>query len=77
LLFKKRRIGKKVSFLENRIHEIIQYRHGIVHHFELDRSLTKDGYIAILDAVEASILEFVAALEVKYKVKIERTWEGA
>ncbi|MEO6561849.1 MAG: hypothetical protein ABIN99_02220 [Nitrosospira sp.] len=73
LLFKKRRIGKKVSFLENRIHEIIQYRHGIVHHFELDRSLTRDGYIAILDAVEASILEFVAAIEVKYKVEIERT----
>lgn len=72
LLFKKKRIGKKISFLENRIHEIIQYRHGVVHHFELDRSLTKEGYIAILDAIEASILEFVTALEVKYKVKIER-----
>jgi hypothetical protein len=72
LLFKKRRIGKKVTFLENRIQEIIQYRHGIVHHFELDRSLTKDGYIAILDAVEASILEFVSALEIKYRVKVAR-----
>lgn len=72
LLFKKKRIGKKILYLENRIHEIIQYRHGVVHHFELDRSLTKEGYIAILDAIEASIQEFIAALEVRYKVKIER-----
>ena len=54
LMYKKKRIGRKVSFLENRLQDIIQYRHGVVHHFELDRSLTKDGYIAILDAVEAS-----------------------
>jgi len=72
LLFKKKRIGRKVSFLENRIRDIIQYRHGVVHHFELDRSLTKDGYIAILEAVEASIKEFMNYLEKKYKVTIKR-----
>jgi hypothetical protein len=72
LMFKKKRIGRKVSFLENRIQEIIQYRHGVVHHFDLDRSLTKEGYVAILDAVEASILEFVSFLEGKYNVTIER-----
>ena len=72
ILFKKKRIGRKVLFLENRLHEIIQYRHGVVHHFELDRSLTKEKYIAILDAVQASILEFVNALEMKYKIEIEK-----
>jgi hypothetical protein len=72
ILFKKKRIGNRVAFLENRLEEIIQYRHGVVHHFALDRSLTKDGYIAILDAVEASIIEFLDFLEKKYKVTIER-----
>ena len=72
VMYKKRRIGRKVSFLENRLQDIIQYRHGVVHHFELDRSLTKDGYIAILDAVAASISEFLSYLEVKYKVTIDR-----
>jgi hypothetical protein len=72
LMYKKKRIGHKVSFLENRLQDIIQYRHGVVHHFELDRSLTKDGYIAILDAVEASITEFLDFLEKKYRVTIER-----
>lgn len=71
LLFKKRRIGRSVAFLEKRIAEIIQYRHGVVHHFEIDRSLTKEGYIAILGAVEASIVEFVSHLERKYAVTID------
>lgn len=71
ILFKKKRIGNRVAFLENRLEEITQYRHGVVHHFALDQSLTKDGYIAILDAVEASITEFVDFLEKKYKITIE------
>lgn len=71
LLYKKRCIGRKITFLENRIREIIEYRHGVVHHFELDRSLTKNGYIAILNAVEASITEFVCFLENKYNMKID------
>jgi hypothetical protein len=30
VMYKKRRIGRKVSFLENRLQDIIQYRHGVV-----------------------------------------------
>ena len=71
LMYTKKRLGRKVSFLEHRLQDIIQYRHGIVHHFELDRSLTKEGYIAILDAIEASITEFLDFIEKKYKVTIE------
>ena len=72
ILFKKKRIGRRVSFLEHRIAEIIQYRHGVVHHFEIDRSLTKEGYVAILDAVDASISEFLQFLEKKYGMTIDR-----
>lgn len=72
ILYKKSRIGSSVTFLENRISEIIQYRHGVVHHFEIDRSLTKDGYISILDAIEKAIAEFTAFIETKYAVKIKR-----
>jgi len=72
LMFKKKRIGRKILFLENRLEDIIQYRHGVVHRFELDLSLTKDGYISILDAIEASITEFLGFLEKKYKLTIER-----
>lgn len=73
ILFKKKRIGKSIIFLENRISEIIQYRHGIVHHFAIDRSLTRDAYIHILDAISLAIEEFVLFVETKYGIDINRT----
>lgn len=71
ILYKKKKIGNSITFLENRISEIIQYRHGIVHHFEIDRSLTKDDYIHILEAIEKSMIEFIKFLETKYNIKID------
>lgn len=72
VLFKKKRIGRKVSFLENRLRDIIQYRHGVVHRFEIDPSLTKKGILEILDAIEVSIIEFLSFLETKYKITVEK-----
>lgn len=72
ILFKKKRIGKSVTFLENRISEIIQYRHGIVHHFAIDRSLTKEAYTHILDAISLAIEEFISHIESKYTIKIDK-----
>jgi len=71
ILYKKKRIGSSVTFLENRISDIIQYRHGIVHHFAIDRSLTKEGYIHILEAIEKGIDEFISFVERKYKFKVD------
>lgn len=72
ILYTKARIGRTVSFLEHRINEIIQFRHGIVHHFEIDKSLTRDDYLAILAAVEKTMAEFIKFLETKYGITIER-----
>lgn len=70
ILYKKKKIGKSVTFLENRISDIIKYRHGIVHHFAIDRSLTKEGYIHILEAIEKGIGEFISFVEKKYNFKV-------
>lgn len=70
VLYKKKRIGNSVAYLENRISDIIQYRHGVVHHFVIDRSLTKDDYINILDTIEKGIKEFVSFIESKYAFKV-------
>ena len=72
ILFKKKKIGNSIKYLENRISEIIRNRHSIVHHFAIDRTLTKEGYIQILEAIEKSINEFVSYIEKKYKIKIEK-----
>ncbi len=73
ILFKKKKIGTSITFLENKISEIIQYRHGIVHHFAIDKSLTKNAYIHILDAISLAIEEFILFIETKYKIEIDRT----
>lgn len=72
ILYKKKKIGNSVTFLENRISDIIQYRHGIIHHFSIDRSLTKEGYLHILESVEKCLDEFISFIEEKYKFKIEK-----
>ncbi|NWC47858.1 hypothetical protein HX788_10460 [Pseudomonas edaphica] len=72
IFFKKKRIGQSITFLENRISEIIQYRHGIVHHFAIDRSLTKEAYIHILEAISLAIEEFISHIENKYNIKVQK-----
>jgi hypothetical protein len=74
ILYKKKKIGNSIAFLENRIDEIIQYRHGIVHHFAIDSSLSKDGYMQILDAIEKCFDEVILYLEQKYKIKINEKY---
>ncbi|MBK1706560.1 hypothetical protein [Halochromatium glycolicum] len=71
LLYRKRKIGNTISFLETRVSDIIQYRHGIVHRFEIDRSLTKEKFTHILEAIEKTMAEFVSHLELRYSMKIE------
>jgi len=72
ILYKKKKVGNRITFLENRISDIIQYRHGIVHHFSIDRSLTKEDYIHILEAVEKSIIELLDFIEKRYEFKIDK-----
>lgn len=71
ILYTKARIGSRITFLENRISEIIQFRHGIVHHFAIDKSLSREDYLAILTAVEKTMAEFISFLEQKYAITID------
>ncbi len=73
ILYKKKKIGSSIKYLENRISDIIQYRHGIVHHFILDYSLDKKDFLNLLQTIKHCIEEFVIFLEQKYKFKVERS----
>lgn len=72
VLYKKRKIGASIGYLENRVAEIIQYRHGVVHHLAIDRSLKKQDYLHILTAIELAIGEFISHIEKRYRVNVER-----
>ena len=49
--------------LEKRLLKLIQFRHGIVHRFETDRSLRKDDLVETTDLVQVILDTFVQALE--------------
>ncbi|MFP1680598.1 hypothetical protein ACLD02_18020 [Alloalcanivorax sp. C16-2] len=72
LLYKRRKIGASIGYLENRVAEIIQYRHGVIHHLAIDRSLKKADYLHILKAIELAISEFIRHVEKRYGIQIER-----
>ena len=70
ILFKKKKIGKNVVFMENKISEIINFRHEIVHHFLFDNELTRGKLINIFSAIKISFKEVINTLEDKYSIKI-------
>ncbi|GHV90240.1 hypothetical protein AGMMS50268_07430 [Spirochaetia bacterium] len=72
ILFRKKKLGKSINYLENRIAEIIQYRHGIIHRFELDLNLSKEDFIVLVETVKLAIDEVINFLENKYAMQIER-----
>jgi hypothetical protein len=72
VLFKKKKIGNRVKYLQSTMNEIIQFRHGIIHHFNIDSSLTKDEVINMLKVLQLVINEMVICIEQKYVIKIEQ-----
>jgi hypothetical protein len=60
---KKRKIGNTVALLEERMNQIIQFRHGVVHRMELDATLDKNGIDNIYATTMAVIDAFVDHLE--------------
>ena len=63
ILRKRRKVGRRLPFLEDQIKQLIDTRHGVVHRFSIDRQLRKEDIQEILDLVLAVIEVFVDYLE--------------
>lgn len=72
ILFKKRKVGNRIAFLQSRMEEIIQFRHGIVHRFDIDVSLEKTDILEWIRTLQLVIEEVIDFLEKKYSIKVER-----
>ena len=49
--------------LERSLQEVIERRHGVVHHFELDQDFGKEDVNAVLDLILTIMEVFVEHLE--------------
>ena len=66
----RKKVGSRLPILEKKFQQLIELRHGLVHHFELDLELKKEHLEEMLDLVMALIDNFVTYLEKTRKVPI-------
>ena len=67
---RRRKVGNRLPLLEKQFQQLIEFRHGLVHHFDLDLELTKEHLEEMLDLVMVLIDEFIIYLEKTRKVPI-------
>jgi hypothetical protein len=60
---KRKKIGNNIRFLDDALTDIINFRHGIIHRFDINRGLTKEMTTSIFDTTSAIIEAFVDELE--------------
>ncbi|HEX5725895.1 MAG TPA: HEPN domain-containing protein [Longimicrobiaceae bacterium] len=70
LLRRRKRVGRRISVLERRLNHLIEFRHGIVHRFELDFGLGRDEISELLESARVLIEVFVDHLEQERGIKI-------
>lgn len=63
MIRRRKRVGKRVLFLQGRLQQIIEFRHGVIHRFEFDPDLDRAAIEEILDVTMALIEVFVDHLE--------------
>lgn len=70
ILRARRRLGRRVAFLDEHLQRLIDYRHGVVHRFELDSETDRETLTGLLETVPAIIDVFVDHLEGVRGVKV-------
>lgn len=70
ILRSRRRLGKRVAFLDDHLQRLIEHRHGLVHRFEFDHDIGHEEMVALLRTVIAIIDEFVDYLENVRGIKV-------
>jgi hypothetical protein len=63
LLRKRKKVGRRISVLENRLNQLIELRHGVIHRLSIDVGMRKQHIQEVLDLALAVIEVFVDHLE--------------
>lgn len=67
---RRKKIGKKMPILSDALANLIGARHGVVHHFTVDRSLDRSEFLALLHLVRSLIETMGEEFERKLGVKL-------
>lgn len=70
ILRRRKKVQDKLPLLSDALATLITARHGIVHHFTVDRELDQEGFLNLLHLVKAIMDVFVTEVEKKLDVEI-------
>ena len=63
LLRQRKKVGRRISLLESRLNQLIEFRHGVVHRLSIDVEIRKQQIQEVLDLALAVIEVFIDHLE--------------
>ena len=67
---KQETVREKLLKLDESLNSLIQYRHGIVHHFTLNWQLDRDGFVDLLHLVRTLIVLMSSEIETKLGLEL-------
>ena len=67
---RRKKIGEQLPQISKMLSLLIQYRHGIIHGFQIDRSITKDKLKSFYELIDIILEEFVKEIERIYRIQI-------
>lgn len=70
ILRRRRRVRAKLPLLSGALQNLIGTRHGVVHHFSLDRQLDREGFLQLLHLVRAILDTFQVEMSHRLRLAI-------
>ena len=70
MLRRRKKVRDRLPVLISALQNLIGARHGVVHHFSIDRSLDREGYISLIHLTHAIIDVFKSEIERKLSVQL-------
>jgi hypothetical protein len=70
ILRRRKKIRSKLPMLSAAFQNLIGARHGVVHHFSLDRQLDREGFLGLLGLVQSVVEQMAAGIERKLGIPI-------
>ena len=71
ILRKRKRIRDKLPLLNEELKKLIQFRHGLVHHFQLDLAMDRNGLLGLLELAKLIIQMFVEEIEIRLGIEVK------
>jgi hypothetical protein len=69
-LRRRKKVRDRLPIMRSFLNNLIESRHGVVHHFDLDRSLDRDGFLSLLECTRTLLQLAATEMEDKLGVPI-------